>query len=94
MFKKAQLIEKYGSGIKRIREGFATYGLLSPTFENFNMDLRCCSGDGVYVPPLSSLKIKKFNIKIRWNKAQLDVSVCSNSEQFFQEHVIFCEFTY
>lgn len=28
MFKEAQLIEKYGSGIKRIREGFATYGLL------------------------------------------------------------------
>ncbi|WP_295793012.1 ATP-binding protein [Mucilaginibacter sp.] len=33
-FKEAQLIEKYGSGIKRIQEAFADYGLKSPLFEN------------------------------------------------------------
>lgn len=33
-FKEAQLIEKYGSGIKRICEGFLNYGLEMPVFEN------------------------------------------------------------
>jgi len=32
-FKEAQLIEKYGSGIKRIQEGFVKYGLEKPYFE-------------------------------------------------------------
>lgn len=34
-FKEAQLIEKYGSGIKRILEAFVKYGLKPPVFENF-----------------------------------------------------------
>lgn len=39
-FKEAQLIEKYGSGIKRIMEGFANYGLRLPLFENFQHGFR------------------------------------------------------
>jgi|SRR5690606_4995725 len=38
MFKEAHLIEKYGSGIKRIRGG-SGYGLKQPLFENFSMGL-------------------------------------------------------
>lgn len=33
MFKEFGLIEKYGTGIRRIREGFADYGLPEPRFE-------------------------------------------------------------
>ncbi len=40
IFKEAQLIEKYGSGIKRIRDGFAKYGLQPPLFENFQGGFR------------------------------------------------------
>jgi len=39
-FKEAQLIEKYGSGIKRIQEGFINYGLPEPTFEEFQGGFR------------------------------------------------------
>ena len=39
-FKEAQLIEKYGSGIKRIKDGFASYGLKAPVFENFQHGFR------------------------------------------------------
>src|SRR5690606_29940921 len=39
-FKEAQLIEKYGSGIRRIREAFEQYGLKPPTFENFQHGFR------------------------------------------------------
>lgn len=35
MFKEAGLIEKYGSGIRRIRNAFIAYGLKEPVFENF-----------------------------------------------------------
>ena len=34
IFKEAGLIEKYGSGIKRIQEQFFGYGLQPPVFEN------------------------------------------------------------
>jgi len=40
VFKEAQLIEKYGSGIKRIQEGFIQYGLKEPTFEEFQGGFR------------------------------------------------------
>jgi Predicted transcriptional regulator containing an HTH domain and an uncharacterized domain shared with the mammalian protein Schlafen len=39
-FKEAQLIEKYGSGIRRIREAFGQYGLKAPKFENFQHGFR------------------------------------------------------
>ncbi len=39
-FKEAQLIEKYGSGIRRIREAFEQYGLKAPKFENFQHGFR------------------------------------------------------
>ena len=39
-FKEAQFIEKYGSGIKRIKEGFANHGLKQPVFENFQHGFR------------------------------------------------------
>lgn len=39
-FKEAQFIEKYGSGIKRIMEGFNNYGLKIPLFENFQHGFR------------------------------------------------------
>ncbi|WEK17434.1 MAG: ATP-binding protein [Candidatus Pedobacter colombiensis] len=39
-FKEAQLIEKYGSGIKRIQEGFVNYGLKEPFFEEFQGGFR------------------------------------------------------
>lgn len=39
-FKEAQLIEKYGSGIRRIQEGFINYGLPEPTFEEFQGGFR------------------------------------------------------
>lgn len=39
-FKEAQLIEKYGSGIKRIQEGFVNYGLPEPIFEEFQGGFR------------------------------------------------------
>lgn len=39
-FKEAHFIEKYGSGIKRIQEGFASYGLRPPVFENFQHGFR------------------------------------------------------
>ena len=38
--KEAGLIEKYGSGIKRIQQQFITYGLKSPVFENFQHGFR------------------------------------------------------
>ncbi len=40
IFKEAQFIEKYGSGIRRIKEGFDRYGLLPPVFENFQAGFR------------------------------------------------------
>ncbi|CAM2785563.1 ATP-dependent DNA helicase RecG [Flavobacterium succinicans] len=33
LFREAGIIEKYGSGIKRITDAFLNYGLLAPTFE-------------------------------------------------------------
>lgn len=39
-FKEVQLIEKYGSGIRRIREAFEHYGLKTPKFENFQHGFR------------------------------------------------------
>jgi ATP-dependent DNA helicase RecG len=39
-FKDTQLIEKYGSGIRRIREAFEKYGLSAPKFENFQHGFR------------------------------------------------------
>ncbi|GAB3420168.1 ATP-binding protein [Niabella aquatica] len=39
-FKEAQLIEKYGSGIKRIKDGFASYWLKAPVFEHFQHGFR------------------------------------------------------
>jgi ATP-dependent DNA helicase RecG len=39
-FKEAHFIEKYGSGIRRIRDGFAAYGLVPPIFENFQHGFR------------------------------------------------------
>src|SRR5690606_12647734 len=39
-FKEAQLIEKYGSGIRRIRGAFGQYGLKAPKFENFQHGFR------------------------------------------------------
>jgi len=35
IFKEAGIIEKYGSGIKRIQQQFIGYGLEAPVFENF-----------------------------------------------------------
>lgn len=40
IFKEAQLIEKYGSGIKRIQEGFVQHGLEKPIFEEFQGGFR------------------------------------------------------
>ena len=40
MFKEAGLIEKYGSGIKRIQQQFIAYGLQPPLFENFQHGFR------------------------------------------------------
>ncbi len=39
-FKEAQLIERYGSGIKRIQQGFIVYGLKPPFFEEFQGGFR------------------------------------------------------
>lgn len=39
-FKEAQLIERYGSGIKRIQQGFTIYGLKPPLFEEFQGGFR------------------------------------------------------
>jgi len=39
-FKEAQLIERYGSGIKRIQQGFTIYGLKPPFFEEFQGGFR------------------------------------------------------
>ncbi len=38
--KNKKVDEKYGSGIKRIQEGFAGYGLVAPVFENFQNGFR------------------------------------------------------
>ena len=40
IFKEANLIEKYGSGIKRIQEGFASHGLPCPKFEEIGGGFR------------------------------------------------------
>lgn len=40
MFKEAGVIEKYGSGIKRIRDSFVAHGLIPPVFENFQHGFR------------------------------------------------------
>ena len=40
IFKEAGLIEKYGSGIKRIQQQFIAYGLKSPVFQNFQHGFR------------------------------------------------------
>lgn len=40
IFKEVRLIEKYGSGIKRIRAEIAADGLKAPVFENFQHGIR------------------------------------------------------
>ena len=40
MFKEAGIIEKYGSGIKRIQQQFIAQGLPAPVFENFQHGFR------------------------------------------------------
>ena len=40
MFKEAGVIEKYGSGIKRIQQQFIAHGLPVPVFENFQHGFR------------------------------------------------------
>jgi len=40
MFKEVGLIEKYGTGIRRIRQGFADYGLPEPRFEEIGGGFR------------------------------------------------------
>jgi len=40
IFKEAGEIEKYGSGIQRIIKGFASHGLKTPMFENFQHGFR------------------------------------------------------
>lgn len=54
-FKEAQFIEKYGSGIKRIRESFSVYGLKAPKFENFQHGFRVM----VYTEKATSAKMKE-----------------------------------
>ena len=39
MFKEAGVIEKYGSGIKRIQQQFIAHNLQPPVFENFQHGL-------------------------------------------------------
>lgn len=39
-FKEAQLIERYGSGFKRIQQGFKMYGLKPPFFEELQGGFR------------------------------------------------------
>ncbi len=39
-YKEANIIEKYGSGIKRIQEGFSAHGLLAPRFEEIGSGFR------------------------------------------------------
>ena len=43
MFKEVGLIEKYGTGIRRIRQGFADYGLPEPKFEEIGGGFRVTS---------------------------------------------------
>ncbi|MCF0054194.1 RNA-binding domain-containing protein [Dyadobacter sp. CY356] len=40
IFKESGVIEKYGSGIKRIQNAFLSYGLEAPVFENFQHGFR------------------------------------------------------
>jgi ATP-dependent DNA helicase RecG len=40
IFKEVGLIEKYGTGIRRILTGFKSYGLPAPKFEEFNGGFR------------------------------------------------------
>ena len=40
IFKEANIIEKYGSGIRRIQEGFSAYGLPVPKFEEIGSGFR------------------------------------------------------
>ena len=40
IFKEANIIEKYGSGILRIHEGFAAHGLQTPKFEEIGIGFR------------------------------------------------------
>jgi predicted HTH transcriptional regulator len=40
IFKEAKIIEKYGSGILRILEGFAAHGLQAPKFEEIGIGFR------------------------------------------------------
>ena len=40
MFKEAGFIEKYGSGIQRIKEGFGDFGLKEPHFKEFQEGFR------------------------------------------------------
>ena len=52
IFKEAGLIEKYGSGIKRVREEFTGYGLPEPTFKK--------ALDGVIVTAFGTNYMKKL----------------------------------
>jgi ATP-dependent DNA helicase RecG len=40
LFRKAGIIEKYGSGIQRITNAFSSYGLQEPVFEEFQNGFR------------------------------------------------------
>jgi ATP-dependent DNA helicase RecG len=53
IFKEANLIEKYGSGIRRILEGFKVYGLPEPVFEEVGNGFRVTiyKNDSPDIPP-------------------------------------------
>ncbi len=53
-FREAGIIEKYGSGIKRITNAFIDYGLASPVFEDFQ--------NGFRVTVFNESVLNKYNV--------------------------------
>ncbi len=51
IFKEAGIIEKYGSGIGRIHEGFQNHGLPEPRFEEIGNGFRVTAFNESYQPP-------------------------------------------
>ena len=60
IFKEAGLIEKYGSGIRRVMKAFEEYQLESPIFEEFQHGFRVT----IFKTPQKTPQIKPVRLKI------------------------------
>lgn len=91
VFKAADIIEKYGSGVKRVIDTFKSYGLKEPTFEQMMSGINVTvykekinEGVNEGVNQLFQLILKKPNQRSTYFSKEMDTSV-KNIERWLKQ---------